>query len=426
MRLCRLSIGVLVASAAHLALAAAGDGDDESRNALGRLALGAILQNGRDILGGGGGGVDDESLFSSSSASPPAATSSRYANWMAALPDSVPLARLTLPGTHDAATWNYTQAAQDALAPITATRCPGGTAPGPARVYRCQTRGVADSLDRGVRFLDVRFAPDPSGAARLALWHGPALLSARAGLGDVLFGLYAWLDAHPTEAVVLSLQHERGTRANATTSDAGAQRMLFDELTSPAARRYVHQGRGALGTLGEVRGKVVLFRRFDLDALAPGAEAAMPGLHMSPAQWVDNARSGFELVYNGTTGERAHVEDYYHPGDEYASVAENIDAKFEAVETHLRRAAAGEFGSLFVTFTSGTHVEVEPPVYPDVMALGPGGGGLGTTGPPAAAVRGINHRLVGLLREMKGRRLGVVVMDFFEEPRELIDLLLDF
>ncbi|KAI3328293.1 PLC-like phosphodiesterase [Ustulina deusta] len=409
----RFSAGVFTHLLAHSALAVDVSGGG---NGLGQFALDKILRDGRDILGGWDG--DSPSSMSTTSYGHGHGYGyNRYARWMAGLPDSTPVAHLNIPGTHDAATWNYTQATQDGLAG--ATRC-DGTTPNPARAYRCQRTGVLAALEAGIRFFDLRFALDPLGA-RLVFWHGPALLSA-AAVDDVLFGFYAWLDAHPAEMVLLSFQYEHGTRANAT-SDATVQRMLVDALTSGVAARYVHQGRGVLGTLGEVRGKIVLFRRFDLDMLPPQFEDAMPGLHMAPGRWIDNSRA-FGLVYNDTAAAAgtAFIEDFYHP-DNYTTVEENIDAKFEAVETHLRLAATEHPDSLFVTFTSGTHVEVNPPVYPDVMALG-SGGALGDMGPPA--VRGINHRLLGLLGEMKGRRLGVVVMDFFEEPSGLVDLLLGF
>ncbi|KAI1739854.1 PLC-like phosphodiesterase [Xylaria scruposa] len=420
----RFSIGVLLTPLlGRLALVVASDGGGGGggRNALAQFALDKILQEGRDVFGD-----LDESAFTSS----PPTTSfsevfthgySRHARWMAALPDGTPLAHLNIPGTHDAATWNYTQATQDSLA--AATRC-DGTTPRPARVYRCQRRSVGASLEAGIRFFDLRFALDPLDA-RLAFWHGPAYLSDRATLEDVLFAFYGWLDSHPTEMVLLSLQYESGTRGPNVTSDAGVQRKLFDVLTSSVARQYIHQARGVLATLGDARGKIVLFRRFDLDALPAEFEESLPGLHMAPGKWIDNSPRGFELVYNATIKNgSAFVEDYYHP-DGFDTVPANIDAKFDAVGAHLRQAAAGDLDHLFVTFTSGTHVEVDPPVYPDVMALGSGGGGLGGLGPPAA-VRGVNGRLLDLLGEMRGSRLGVVVMDFFEEPDGLVDLLLDF
>ncbi|KAI0468278.1 PLC-like phosphodiesterase [Xylaria cf. heliscus] len=421
----RLSIGGLTPLLARLALVVASDGGvdgdgDGNGNALAWLALDKILREGRDVFGDFDGSVSAHSSSLSSSASSVFThgySRHRHERWMASVPDSLPITHLNIPGTHDAATWNYSQPTQDGLTGT--TRCEG-TTPGRARVYRCQRRSIAASLDGGIRFFDLRFALDPLDA-RLAFWHGPALLSATAALDDVLFAFYRWLDAHPSEMVLLSLQYEAGTRANAT-SDARVQRKLFDALTSAAARRYVHQARGALGTLGDARGKLVLFRRFDLDRLPPAFEATLPGLHMAPGKWLDNSR-GFELVYNDSVADgSAFVEDYYYPG-EYDTVASNIDAKFDAVRAHLRQAAGGSFGNLFVTFTSGTHVEIDPPVYPDVMALG-SGGGLGELGPPA--VEGVNRRLSELLGEMRGKRLGVVVMDFFEEPDGLVDLLLDF
>ncbi|KAI1313751.1 PLC-like phosphodiesterase [Xylaria venustula] len=406
-----------------------------SGNSLAQFALDKVLNDARDILGIWDSSDSDTASISDTTSGPTINTYghghgygyNKYARWMAELPNSTPLAHLTIPGVHDAATWNYTQSTQDALIDTT-TRC-DETTPNPARVYQCQKRSILSALESGIRFFDLRFALDPLGA-RLVFWHGPALLSAGAGVEDVLFGFYAWLDAHPEEMVLLSFQYEGGTAVNAT-SNAVVQGLLVEALTNKVAGRYIHQGRGVLGTLGDVRGKIVLFRRFDLDQLPPVYEDGIPGLHMSPAKWIDNSPTGFELVFNetGTDGTgTAFIEDFYHP-DNASTVAANIEAKFAAVETHLREASSGEHpDSLFVTFTSGTHVEISPAVYPDVMALGSGGGGSSERelGRNELGVSGVNERLLPLLRELKGQRLGIVVMDFFEEPEGLIDLLLGF
>ncbi|KAI1820981.1 PLC-like phosphodiesterase [Xylaria intraflava] len=391
---------------------------------VGQFALQKILRDGRDVLG-------DVNVTSWSSWSSSSGSTNPRADWMARFPDSVPLAHLNIPGTHDAATWNYSQATQDSLAG--ATRC-DGTEAGRARVYRCQRVGLLEALDAGIRFFDLRFALDPL-EARLVFWHGPALLSAAADLPAVLFGVFAWLDAHPSETVLLSLQYERGTRAGAH-SDAHVQRLLFDTLTAPWAAAYLSQTKNALGTLGEVRGKAVLLRRFDLDKLPPACEAALPGLHLSPGKWADNSRA-FELVYNPADGAAAFIEDYYYPAG-HDSVEGNVRAKFEAVAAHLAKAASGGFESLFVTFSSGTHVDALPPVYPEVMALGTGdrdedgdekgkrkgkGKGKGWKG-KKKGIAGVNARLLELLLVLRGRRLGVVVMDFFEEPGDLVGALL--
>ncbi|KAI2631017.1 PLC-like phosphodiesterase [Hypoxylon sp. NC1633] len=357
---------------------------------------------------------DAEEVFgpASQSAGRPSNASLPYANWMAKLPDVTPLARLNIPGIHDAATWNYTSATQAALTP--ATRC-DGVPINPPQTYRCQQRPIGAALDAGVRFVDLRFALGPD-EADLAFWHGAALVSARAGVEGVMFAFYDWLDAHPMETLLVSFMYEGGTRAGAAFGER-AQLLLRMALGTGAARTYVRQDRGigGLGTLGESRGKIVLLRRFDIQG------EGLPGLHLSPALWPDNEPAGFALTYDEATNATAFVEDYYEPVGLAAnsSVPENVAAKMSAVRAHLRKAAEEEEeeeDSLFITFASGEHNANQPPVYPETMALG-----NGTRVTPDG---GVNHQLASVLREMRGSRLGVVVLDFFDEPADLVGLVI--
>ena len=95
--------------------------------------------------------------------------------------------------------------------------------------------------------------------------------------------------------------------------------------------------------LGEARGKIVLFRRFAWDS-----DAAL-GLDMT--QWKDNDPD-FRIAY--TPEGTALVEDYYllNLGDVTADAV--VQAKLQAVTTHLQSAtASGNATQLFVTFASG-------------------------------------------------------------------------
>lgn len=347
MRGCSSSF-LLGCTAAAAALAAAD---------LGQLALQKVLQDSLEVFGNTAVGPDSE-----------------YANWMAGIDDDTPLAHVNIPGTHDAATWNYTAATQATL--TYATRCDGVDV-FPAQVYRCQRHDMGAALDAGVRFFDLRFAFDPLDE-RLVFWHSTALVSAVATVEDVLFAFYDWLDRHPSEALLLSFQYEGGTKANATF-DAKAQGEMVRVLTSEAARGYLRQDSGRLGTLGESRGKILLLRRFDVE----GLDDTLPGLHLSPTKWPDNDPDSFELVYNGTTNATAFIEDYYEPDSlgTNSTVAANVAAKFNAVKTHLERASLtasennnDEANSLFITFASAEHNANTPPVFPQTMALGNGTG----------------------------------------------------
>jgi 1-phosphatidylinositol phosphodiesterase len=333
---------------------------------------------------------------------------------MSRYPDSTPLTSLNIPGLHEAATWNYSLSTQATLEPIAALI--NVTLKDP-RNYRCQRASIAAALDAGVRFFDLRYALDPTGTY-LAFWHNEALLSERADLEAVLFGFWSWLDAHPSEVLLLSFQYEGSTKPGAG-NDAAVQRLLFDVLTSPAASRYFLADLNALGTLGGARGRAVLVRRFDLDQLPAAYDDALPGLHLSPAAWTDDS-ADIVIVYNATTNATAYVEDYYEPDDVpvSANVSVNVAAKLNATVAHLQKAAGPVApAGLFITFASGGHLQSDTPVFPETMAVG--------NGTDVTPLGGVNQQLVSTLRGLKGKRVGIVVLDFWDEPGELVDAILD-
>jgi len=204
---------------------------------------------------------------------------------MKAYSDDTLIVHMNLPGTHDADTWNYSAATQEALDPVTSLV---GDTEFNVAAYRCQDLSMVTMLDDGIRVFDLRYAYDVTNTT-LVFWHGPGLVSETATLDDVLFGFYRWIDDHPSEAVFLSFQYEGSTTPYAT-EDAGVQLQLFKALSSPAARQYFLQTTGSFGTLGEARGKITLLKRFDLDLLPQSYSDALPGVHFSPANWTDNVR----------------------------------------------------------------------------------------------------------------------------------------
>ncbi|KAM7185669.1 PLC-like phosphodiesterase [Rhypophila sp. PSN 637] len=390
------------------------------RPSLGEFALQKVLGD----AGGVFGRADDENTSSPSNNNNKDATkkSNHRSSWMSLLPDSTRITEINIPGTHDSATWNFTQTTADSI------RHNADPANGvlPAEVYRCQRVSLWGSLEAGVRFFDLRYGLDPEGV-RLVFYHAHALMSELATVDDVLFGFYNWLDRHPSEVVLLSFKIE-DTGINLTPEDQlKTQFLLFQSLTTPAAKEYILQRHDSLGTIGPARGKIILFRRFDNPfdpSPGQGTETVLPGLHLSPSVWTENSK-GFFLVYNAHRNLTAHIEDYYEPRDlspdQNASV--NIDAKVSAVEGSLRLAASSSLitlpaevkekseeeheGELFITFTSAEHSANHPPVTPIIMALG-----NGTESTPAG---GVNRRLVReILPTLKGKRVGIVIIDFWD------------
>ncbi|KAL1877533.1 hypothetical protein Daus18300_002521 [Diaporthe australafricana] len=336
--------------------------------------------------------------------------------WMSKYPDDALLSLMNIPGTHDSATWNYTQATQDALANFTAG---DGEPIYPPEVFRCQSASIMASLSAGVRFFDLRFALDPTGT-KLVFWHSQALMSERATVDDVVTAFYYWLDLHPSETVILSFQYEGSTIVNATF-DATVQHMIFDILNSTDAAQYIDQTHDVLPTLGAARGKAVLFKRFDLDELPGEYEAALPGLHLSPSLWEDDSKNS-TLTYNTALNLTAYIEDYYEPDDlgDNSTAAANIAAKFNATASHLVMATSDSFegdGSLFITFASAEHNTAVPvAVTPQVMAVGAGNS--------STPMGGVNQQILPVVQSLNGSRMGIVVLDFWDEPNELVESIL--
>ena len=169
------------------------------------------------------------------------------ADWMGRLDGSLMLSEISLPGTHDSAT-QYVQLAW---------------------FSKCQSLDVGGQLDAGARYLDIRLGAD---GERLQLMHGftKCRTSAFGGtlyLDEVLRQCYAFLDAHPTEAVVFAVKQEHGDE-----SVAAFEALLNAYVQASPAHWLLTD---TVPTLDEARGKLVLMRRYE-DEAGLGAAAGIP------------------------------------------------------------------------------------------------------------------------------------------------------
>ncbi|KAM6265366.1 uncharacterized protein M6G45_006162 isoform 2-T2 [Spheniscus humboldti] len=100
-------------------------------------------------------------------------------DWMAGLPDALPLSRLSIPGTHDSLSLFG------------------------SRRLRCQSWGLEAQLAAGVRFLDVRCK---LARGELHIYH--LCTFQQASLRGVLRRTLRFLRAHPGEAVLMRIKEE--------------------------------------------------------------------------------------------------------------------------------------------------------------------------------------------------------------------------
>ncbi|KAI0999149.1 hypothetical protein K3495_g9045 [Podosphaera aphanis] len=229
-------------------------------------------------------------------------SSARLERWMSTLQDDIPVSALSIPGTHNS--------------PTCYTALPS---------VRCQAVGVAEQLQNGVRFLDIRVQPerpaDPSHDG-LILVHSafPISLTGNKYFCDLMTTVYRFLDASPRETVIISLKREGVGKA----TDQQLSRILYDHYTRDQ-RRWFTENRIPL--LREVRGKIVLIRRFALDESLRG-ENDGKGWAIDAESWPDNCADGMCL-----SGE-IMVQDFYE-----VAQASDIKKKISYSIEQLHRSA---------------------------------------------------------------------------------------
>jgi 1-phosphatidylinositol phosphodiesterase len=223
-------------------------------------------------------------------------------SWMSKLKNEIPLSALSIPGTHNSPTYH--------------TALPS---------VRCQAVGVKDQLNNGVRFLDIRVQPenpdDPS-KDRLILVHSafPISLTGNKYFRGLVDTLNSFLDANPSETIIISLKREGVGKA----TDQQLSNILHDHYATDANRWFIDN---RIPTLGEARNKIVLIRRFALDDSLKG-ENGGKGWAIDAESWPDNCVDG-----TCSSGE-IRVQDFYEVAE-----SENIEKKIGYSTDQLARAA---------------------------------------------------------------------------------------
>ncbi|KAJ6526911.1 PLC-like phosphodiesterase [Mycena vulgaris] len=331
--------------------------------------------------------------------------SSPTCDWMAKLSDDTRIVDINLPGTHDAATWDYSDARQAELVKYT----------GPIRAaafFRCQERSLVQSLNDGIRVFDLRLGYNP-GNDTIGFYHGVAMLGPTTTLQDVFYGLYSWLIKHPSETVLVSINQEAGSN---TVQDRKFEEILLTTLNNEVGKRFWLPASGELGTLGAARGKLVLLQRFTYQLFSRPSNPF--GIHLDAEQWTPNG-GDIKLIYNNDPKRLAYIQDTFKPLVPPNSGPDaNITSKFDAVTGHLAKAmntssaGAEEEEALYICFASAHANADDVPVTPNIIALGD------------ASTKGMNKRLLPWFKEHKGKHFGVVFLDFYHSQPGLVEAII--
>lgn len=189
-------------------------------------------------------------------------------NWMANLPDNMPLYKISIPGTHDS-----------------------GADHGIGWV-KCQDLSIQKQLESGIRFLDIRVSLENG---ELELRHGSYRLGKNLER-DVLAVVRNFLTENPSETVMMTIKLE-----NQSLSIEFLGRFYHEVSNDPTIANMMAGAYHKDMTLGEVRGKMVVISR--------NREFSGPSGYIYT--WRDNTVFDDQLLFNGTPQANIHVQDVY-------------------------------------------------------------------------------------------------------------------
>lgn len=241
-------------------------------------------------------------------------------SWMGSLPDGTPLGALSMPGTHNS--------------PTCYTALPS---------VRCQAVGIPEQLQNGIRFFDLRVQPDDGGGKDLTLVHGvfPISLSGPKQLSDALADFYKFLDANKKEVLVISLKRE----GRGKTTDEAFSKLIAEEVVGKSNAHWFVEP--LIPTLGQARGRCVLFRRYTLHPDLK-KEHGGKGYGINAESWAYNTP-------NFTTPSKICVQDFCEVME-----TENIDKKIEYVKEHLERCCT--------QLATSERERTEPPLFVNFLS----------------------------------------------------------
>lgn len=168
-------------------------------------------------------------------------------DWMASIPDEVNITSLSIPGTHDTMTYDMVRNIR----------------------LQCQNYNLSTQLHAGMRYFDIR--------GRLVN-HTIGIYHSYSYTGytftDVLLEMFAFLDDHPSEVIVMRLKEEgrpigdTARQQNKTFEEVFNNFRHQDPETAPGFEKYLYEvpaeapQSAYLPTMGDARGKILLLENF--------------------------------------------------------------------------------------------------------------------------------------------------------------------
>lgn len=248
------------------------------------------------------------------------------------------ISQLSIPGTHDS----------------------GALYEPVSGVAKCQNLTISEQLQAGVRYIDIRCRRIDNS---FTIYHGP--IYQHANFDDILNDCNNFLKDNPSETIIMSVKEEY----NASNSTKSFEEIFNNYINKNKTIWYLNN---EIPTLGEVRGKIVLVRRFKANNY----------IGIDATNWKDNTTFTINNKAN------LFIQDCYKVSDN--------NHKWDEITKTINSASSTNNNVLYLNYTSG---------YKSILGI-----------PKITSVSNdINGRLRNYLPQLSKGKLGILVMDFAEE-----------
>ena len=259
--------------------------------------------------------------------------------WMKYVDGNKYLDELSIPGTHDSSTCSVDNDTE----PQTS-------------LAKCQQDYIPTQLLEGIRYFDIRLGKnDDKGDPGID--HGICYLLKKDGgymqLSDVIGYFKTFLNEHPSEALIMLV-----SRGNDEATDESVTTAFANVMGNNSDLFYTSSH---VPTLNEVRGKIVLLRRFKL--AGDSVDGHTWGLDLT--EWDDKIKAhsgksmclvkyeqGFEAA--GNTGDKEPYSTAVYAQDHYDCTG---SSKIDWVDMALKAASEFERSTVDITAADGTTVQ---------------------------------------------------------------------
>lgn len=259
--------------------------------------------------------------------------------WMKYVDGNKYLDELSIPGTHDSSTCSVHNDAE----PQTS-------------LAKCQQDYIPTQLLEGIRYFDIRLGKnDDKGDPGID--HGICYLLKKDGgfihLSDVIGYFKTFLNENPSEALIMLV-----SRGNDEATDESVTTAFANVMDNNSDLFYTSSH---VPTLNEVRGKIVLLRRFKL--AGDSVDGHTWGLDLT--EWDDKIKThsgksmclvkyeqGFEAA--GNTGDKEPYSTAVYAQDHYNCTG---SSKIDWVDMALKAASEFERSAVDITAADGTTVQ---------------------------------------------------------------------